>query len=166
MTTQENLLSAFAGESQANRKYLAFAIKAEKEGFPQVAKLFRAIAEAETIHAFAHLKAMDGVGSTLENLRAAIEGEAYEFTVMYPGFLGMAEHEGNKRAIQTMRSAMEVEKVHHHLYGKAMVAVTAEQDLPEGDFYLCPVCGHVEMGQAPDQCPICNLKKDKFIKMS
>ena len=166
MSTQENLQSAFAGESQANRKYLAFAAKAEKEGFAQVAKLFRTVAEAETIHAHAHLRAMDGVGSTVENLQAAIAGEAHEFTVMYPGFVAEAQQEGHKRALQSMQTAMAVEKVHHRLFEQALAAVAAGQDLTGVDIYLCPVCGHVELGQAPEQCPVCNLRKDKFIKMN
>ncbi|MEO5348968.1 MAG: rubrerythrin family protein [Magnetococcus sp. YQC-3] len=164
MSTQENLQHAFAGESQANRKYLAFAAKAEREGFSQVAKLFRAVAEAETIHAHAHLRAMDGVGGTVENLQAAIAGEAYEFTEMYPGFVAEAQQEGNKRASQSMQGAMEVEKVHHALFQQALTAVLAGQDLAGVDIYLCPVCGHVEFGQPPEQCPVCSLKKDKYLK--
>ena len=166
MSTQENLQHAFAGESQANRKYLAFAAKAEKEGFSQVAKLFRAVAEAETIHAHAHLRAMDGVGGTLENLKAAIAGEAHEFSNMYPPFVAEAQQEGNKRAVQSMQSAMEVEKVHHRLFEQALAAVSAGQDLTGVDIYLCPVCGHVEFGQPPEQCPVCNVKKDKYLKMN
>ncbi|MEO5334409.1 MAG: rubrerythrin family protein [Magnetococcus sp. YQC-5] len=167
MSTQENLQHAFAGESQANRKYLAFAAKAEKEGFAQVAKLFRAVAEAETLHAHSHLRAMDGVGNTVENLQAAIAGEAYEFTTMYPGFVAEAQQADQKRAAKSMQEAMEVEKVHHQLFEQALAAVTAGQDLPAGtEIYLCPVCGHVEIGQAPEQCPICRVKKDKFIKVT
>ncbi|MBF0584667.1 MAG: rubrerythrin family protein [Magnetococcales bacterium] len=165
MSTQENLQHAFAGESQANRKYLAFAAKAEKEGFAQVARLFRAVAEAETIHAHAHLRAMDGVGGTVENLQAAIAGEAYEFTTMYPGFVAEAQQDGNKRAAQSMQSAMEVEKIHHRLFEQALAAVANGQDLAGVDIYLCPVCGHVEFGQPPEQCPVCNVKKDKYIKI-
>ena len=166
MSTQENLQHAFSGESQANRKYLAFATKAEKEGLSQVAKLFRAVAEAETIHAHAHLRVMDGVGSTVENLKAAIAGEKHEFTDMYPGFVAEAQQEGNKRAVQSMQSAMEVEKVHHGLFEQALAAVAAGQDLADVDIYLCPVCGHVEFGQPQEQCPVCNLKKDKYLKMN
>ncbi|MBF0399537.1 MAG: rubrerythrin family protein [Magnetococcales bacterium] len=165
MSTQENLQHAFAGESQANRKYLAFAAKAEKEGFAQVARLFRAVAEAETIHAHAHLRAMDGVGGTVENLQAAIAGEAHEFTTMYPGFVAEAQQDGNKRAAQSMQSAMEVEKIHHRLFEQALAAVANGQDLAGVDIYLCPVCGHVEFGQPPEQCPVCNVKKDKYVKM-
>ncbi|MBF0272360.1 MAG: rubrerythrin family protein [Magnetococcales bacterium] len=165
MSTQENLQYAFAGESQANRKYLAFASKAEKEGFAQIAKLFRVVAEAETIHAHAHLRALDGVGSTTENLQAAIAGEAHEFTHMYPGFVAEAKAEGHKRAIKSMEDAMEVEKTHHRLFEQALAAVLAGQDLPSMDIYICPVCGHVEIGQPPEQCPVCNVKKDKFTRM-
>ncbi len=166
MGTQENLQHAFAGESQANRKYLAFATKAERDGFPQVAKLFRAVAEAETIHAHSHLRVMNGIGTTVENLQAAIAGEAHEFTHMYPGFVAEAEQEGNKRAVQSMQGAMEVEKVHHTLFEQALAAVAAGQDLTGVDIYLCPVCGHVEFGQPPEQCPVCNVKKDKYLKVS
>lgn len=166
MSTQENLQHAFAGESQANRKYLAFAAKAEREGFSQVAKLFRAVAEAETIHAHAHLRALDGVGSTVDNLKAAIAGEAHEFTTMYPGFVAEAQKEGDKRAAQSMQTAMDVEKVHHDLFQQALAAVAAGSDLAGVDIYLCPVCGHVEFGQPPIQCPVCNLKQDKYVKMN
>lgn len=167
MSTQENLQHAFAGESQANRKYLAFATKAEKEGFSQVAKLFRAVAEAETLHAHSHLRAMDGVGDTVANLQAAIAGEAYEFTTMYPGFVAEAQNEGNKRAAKSMHDAMEVEKVHHGLFQRALAAVAAGQDLDQGlEIYLCPVCGHVEIGQPPAQCPVCGVKQDKFLKVN
>ncbi|MEO5363452.1 MAG: rubrerythrin family protein [Magnetococcus sp. DMHC-8] len=165
MTTLKNLQDAFAGESQANRKYLAFAARAEKEGFAQVAKLFRAVAEAETIHAHAHLRVMDGVGNTVDNLRAAIAGEAHEFTSMYPGFVAEARQEGNKRAMQSMQSAMDVEKVHHQLFEQALAAVAEGRDLTGLDLYLCPVCGHVEWGQPPEQCPVCNLQQDKYLKM-
>ncbi len=166
MSTQENLQHAFAGESQANRKYLAFAAKAEKEGFSQVAKLFRAVAEAETIHAHSHLRAMDGVSGTVENLQAAIAGEAHEFTTMYPGFVAEAEKEGDKRATKSMQNAMEVEKIHHGLFEQALAAVSAGQDLQGVEIYLCPICGHVEFGQAPDACPVCNVKKEKFLQVS
>ncbi|MBF0186129.1 MAG: rubrerythrin family protein [Magnetococcales bacterium] len=166
MSTQENLQYAFAGESQANRKYLAFASKAEKEGFPQVAKLFRAVAEAETLHAHSHLRVLNGVGSTTENLQAAIAGEAHEFTHMYPGFVAEAEREGNKRAVQSMQTAMEVEKIHHVLFEQALAAVAAGSDLSDVEIYLCPVCGHVEFGQPPELCPVCNVKREKYLKVA
>lgn len=162
MPTIDNLKAAFAGESQANRKYTAFAKKAEAEGLKGVAKLFRAAAEAETIHAHSHLRVMGGIQSTLENLKVAADGEAYEFREMYPPFLDEAEKEGNKAAATTFRYAMKAEEVHHNLYNQALEAVKAGQDLPAQNVYLCTVCGHIEMGEAPDKCHICNAGKDKF----
>ena len=129
MSTQDNLQAAFAGESQANRKYLAFAAKAEAEGHPQIAKLFRAAAAAETVHAHAHLRVMKGVGDTKQNLQAAIEGEGYEFKEMYPGFIKEAEAEGNKAALISFRNANAVEKTHHDLYSKALETLEAGKDL-------------------------------------
>ena len=131
MSTQENLEEAFAGESQANRKYLAFADKAEKDGFPQVARLFRAAAEAETVHAHAHLRVLGGIKDTTDNLQAAIEGEGHEFKNMYPGFLEEAEKEGNKPAARSIKHALAVEKIHHGLYTEALKAVKSGSDLPE-----------------------------------
>jgi rubrerythrin len=165
MKTEKNLQEAFAGESQANRKYLAFAKKADKDGFSQVAKLFRAVAEAETIHAHSHLRALDGVKDTAENLQGAIAGEKHEFTEMYPGFLKDAEAEGNKRAIISIKHAMATEKVHHDLFEQALAAVAAGKDLESLGIFLCPVCGHVELGEAPDRCPVCNVKKEKYLAM-
>lgn len=166
MGTMENLAAAFAGESQANRKYLAYAAKADKDGFPQVAKLFRAAAEAETIHAHAHLRAMGGINSTLENLEDAIAGESHEFTDMYPGFIAEAEKEGNKKAVTTFKFAMPVEEVHHGLYAKALEAVKGGGDLPEASILICPVCGHTIEGSAPEKCPVCNTPGKKYIEIS
>lgn len=162
MPTQENLQAAFAGESQANRKYLAFATKAEAEGYPQIARLFRAVAAAETIHAHAHLRAMKGVGDTKQNLQAAIDGEAYEFQEMYPTFVQEAEAEGNKAALIPFRNAMAVEKTHHGLYTGALESLIAGKDLPEAAIYVCDVCGHTAAGEAPDKCPVCGAPKSKF----
>jgi len=166
MGTMENLAAAFAGESQANRKYLAYAAKAEKDGYPQVAKLFRAAAEAETIHAHAHLRAMGGINSTLENLEDAIAGEAHEFTDMYPGFIAEAEKEGNKKAVTAFKYAMPVEEVHHGLYTKALEAVKGGGDLPEATMLICPVCGHTIEDSAPEKCPVCNTPGTKYIEIS
>ncbi|MDD9303040.1 MAG: rubrerythrin family protein [Desulfobacter sp.] len=166
MGTMENLAAAFAGESQANRKYLAFAAKAEKEGFAQVGKLFRAAAEAETIHAHAHLWAMGGINSTLENLEAAVEGEAHEFKEMYPKFLATAQEEGNKKAVVSFKNAMPVEETHHGLYLKALDAVKAGKDLDESGIHICPVCGHTVDAGVPDTCPVCNVPGKKFIEIS
>ena len=136
MPTRENLQAAFAGESQANRTYLAFAAKAEAEGRPQIAKLFRAAAAAETVHAHAHLRVMGGVKGTAENLQAAVEGEAYEFQKMYPEFLKEAEAEKNQAAVISFRNAMAVEKIHHDLYAEALESFKAGKDLPDSEI-LC-----------------------------
>ena len=162
MNTNDNLKEAFAGESQANRKYLAYGEQATKDGFPQVAKLFRAVAAAETIHAHAHLKALDAVKGTAENLADAMAGEEYEFTEMYPTMLATAKAEGHKKAERSMTHALEVEKVHHGLFQHAIEAVKAGKDLPEATVLVCPVCGHTVIGEAPDECPVCKAKGDKF----
>ena len=166
MSTQDNLKAAFAGESQANRKYLAFAQKAEKEGFPQVAKLFRAAAEAETVHAHSHLRVMGGIKATAENLQAAIEGEGYEFQTMYPDFIKMAETEGNKPAVNTFKNAMAVEKEHHTLYSTALAAIKGGKDVAATKIYVCKVCGHTVCGGPEDKCPICGAKKDQFFEVA
>ncbi len=150
--TMKNLEAAFSGESQANRKYLAFAKKAEEDGFPQVAKLFRAAAEAETIHAHTHLKTMGGIGSTEENLRMAVEGETYEFTSMYPSFIEDAGVEGQKQAERSFRLANEAEKVHAGLFIKAAKEPFMGKEF---DYHLCTVCGHIAEGAAPSVCPLC-----------
>ena len=165
MATKDNLQEAFAGESQANRKYLAFAKKAEKDGYPQVAKLFRAAAEAETIHAHAHFDVLDGVKGTVENLEVAIEGEGFEFQQMYPKFLEEAQQEGNKKAERSFKFALAVEEVHHGLYEKALEAVKAGKDLELKDIWVCPVCGNTVEGEAPDKCPVCNVPGEKFFKV-
>ena len=163
-TTQENLAVAFAGESQANRKYLAFARQAEKEGYAQIAKLFRAAADAETIHAHAHLANMGGVGTTRENLKAAVAGETYEFTEMYPPMVAQAEAEGH-RAKKMLDFANRAEKVHAGLFGQALEAMKAGKDLSQMDVYLCPVCGDLEFG-IPEKCPICGAPGAKFQKIA
>lgn len=164
-TVEEGLKEAFAGESQANRKYLAFAEKAEKDGFPQVAKLFRAAAAAETVHAHNHLRALGGIKSTLENLKAAVEGEHYEFNSMYPEFIKAAQDEGNKVAERTFNFANEVEKMHHKLYEKAVGVVEGGKDLEKQDIHICPVCGATFEGDAPDKCPVCGAAKKIFKKI-
>lgn len=163
-STESNLKEAFAGESQANRKYLAFAKKAEQEGFANVARLFRTAAEAETIHAHGHLAAMGGVKSTAENLKAAVEGETYEFTQMYPPMIQQAEADGHQ-AKRMFNFATKAEAVHAKLYQMALEAVQQGKDLTETSFYLCPVCGHIELGKAPDSCPICSTKGEKFVRI-
>lgn len=163
-TTDDNLKAAFAGESQANRKYLAFAKKAEQDGFPNVARLFRAAAEAETIHAHGHLEALKGVGATSDNLRVAMEGETYEYQQMYPPMLSQAEAEGHA-ARRMFKFAAQAEEVHARLYRSALEAVQSGKDLAETQFYLCPVCGHIEMGKPPAGCPICGTKGEKYIRI-
>jgi len=163
-TTKENLENAFAGESQANQKYRAFAAKAEKEGFVNIAKLFRTTAEAEKIHAEGHLKALDKVNSTLENLKEAIAGETYEFEKMYPPMLEQAEAE-NHKAKKMFKWAVEAEAIHAKLYSLALKAAEEGKDLEVSNFYLCPVCGHIEFGEAPDKCPICGVPGDKYVEV-
>jgi len=164
--TSDNLKAAFAGESQANRKYLAFAKKADEEGFPQIAKLFRAAAEAETIHAHTHLRVLDGVKSTAENIAAAVTGETFEFTDMYPQFIEEAKAEDNKAALISFNYANKVEQVHADLYKKAAASISNKQDLPKADIYVCPVCGNTFVGEVPDKCPVCGVVKEKFLKIA
>jgi rubrerythrin len=160
--TEKNLEEAFAGESQANRKYLAFAKKAEQEGYKQVAKLFRAAAEAETIHAHNHLRILGGIKSTKENLESAINGETYEFEKMYPQMIEDAKNEGNKSALQSFQYANEVEKIHADFYKKALENLGKN---PEVDYYVCQVCGNTVEGEPPDKCPICGALKKMFKKI-
>jgi rubrerythrin len=162
-TTQENLAEAFAGESQANRKYLAFAKQADKEGHPQVAKLFRAVAEAETVHAHSHLRIMGGIGSTAENLKAALEGEIHEFKEMYPEMIETARKEGNAQAERTFKFANDVEKVHAELYQKALDALRSGQT--GENYHVCSVCGYTVEGTPPEKCPVCNAKQQVFFKV-
>jgi rubrerythrin len=163
--TQEDLQAAFAGESQANRKYLAYARKADQEGHPQIARLFRAAAAAETVHATNHFKAMDGVKTTAENLQAAIGGEHYEVESMYPPMLENARAEGNKRAALSFSYALDVEKVHEELYRKAADLLSQGKDAPETTYYVCPVCGYTHEGPIEGRCPICNTLAEKFEKI-
>ncbi len=165
MATNDNLQAAFAGESQANRKYLAFAKKADEDGFPQVAKLFRAAAEAETVHAHAHLLAMGGIRPTVENLQAAIDGEGHEFREMYPQFLKESDDEGMKPASYSFKNALAVEEIHHGLYTSAIEAVKSGTDLAATQLYVCPVCGNTVEGSVPDTCPICGVPGDRFFEV-
>lgn len=162
MSTSENLKAAFAGESQANRMYLAFAKKAEKDGFAQVAKLFRAAAAAETVHAHAHFRVMGGLKGTEENLQTAIKGEGYEFKEMYPKFLSEAQAEQNKPAVVSFKYALAVEEIHHGLYSKALEAVKSGSDLPKARIFVCSVCGNTVEGSAPDKCPVCGSSRERF----
>lgn len=161
-STQDNLKEAFAGESQANQKYRSFAEKAEQEGYSNIARLFRTAAEAERIHAAGHLRALEGVGTTADNLQAAINGETYEFTEMYPPMLEQAEADNHKAKFM-FNLAVKAEAVHAKIYKMALEAVRQGKDLTESKFYLCPVCGHIEAGDPPDTCPICNTKGERFV---
>ncbi len=161
-SSNDNLKAAFAGESQANRRYLAFAKKADEDGFPKVAALFRAAAAAETVHAHAHLRVLGEVKSTADNLKTAQGGEFYEFTQMYPGFIEIAKQEGNRQAERSFDYANQVEKVHHELYSRALEAVQSGKDIQEGPWYICQVCGYTVAGEAPDKCPVCDAPKQSF----
>jgi rubrerythrin len=162
MSTQENLAGAFAGESQANRKYLAFAKQADLDGYPQVGKLFRAAAAAETVHAHAHLRAMGGVKKTAENLQEAIAGEGFEFQKMYPPFLAEAQQDGNKMAEVSFRNALAVEEIHFDLYKMAADAVTSGGDLASRAIYVCEICGNTVYDAAPEKCPVCGVPQSRF----
>jgi rubrerythrin len=161
--TIENLKAAFAGESQANRKYLAFAKKADEDGYPQVAKLFRAVAEAETIHAHNHLRAIGEVKTTAENLQAAMGGENYEVNSMYPPMLAEADTVGNKPASRSFKYALEVEKVHAILYRQ--ILENLGKDSSTFDYYICPVCGFTHEGPMAENCPVCGTLAKRFIQM-
>lgn len=160
--SEQNLKDAFAGESQANRKYLAFAKQADKEGYKQAARLFRAAAEAETVHAHSHLNALSGVKSTAENLKAAIEGETHEFKSMYPGMIEAAKAEGNKAAERSFNFANEVEKIHAALYQNALDNLS---NLKEAEIYVCSICGYTCETAPPESCPVCKAKSKAFFKV-
>ena len=161
--SEENLKEAFAGESQANRKYLAFAVKADQEGFPQAARLFRAAAEAETVHAHAHLRALKGIKSTKENLQEAVAGETHEFKSMYPAMIETAKAEGNKEAERTFQFANEVEKIHAGLYQQMLNNMEGAKE--SYGYYVCPVCGFTAEKEAPETCPVCGAKGKMFKKV-
>ena len=161
--TEEFLKAAFAGESQAHMKYLAFAEKAEKEGRPRIANLFRAIAYAELVHATNHLEALGGIGSTGENLVAAKDGEDFEVDEMYPAYLANAELQGEKKAARSMQFALEAERIHSELYAAAKAAVDAGEDIAEAKVWVCPVCGWTVTGDdPPERCPVCNALRKVF----
>ena len=162
--TKENLKTAFAGESQANRRYLAFSKKAEKEGFIQVAKLFKAAAEAETVHALNHLRITGEIQATLDNLDTAVSGETHEFKKMYPEFIETAKQEANKQAEWSFKVANKVEQVHAKLYLKAIDALKNKKALENEDYYVCGICGNTVEGIPPTKCPICGAPKEKFFK--
>jgi rubrerythrin len=161
----KKLKEAFAGESQANRRYLAFAKKADDEGLTQVAKLFRAAAEAETVHAHNHLRIAGEIGMTVSNLDEAISGETHEFTHMYPEFLEIARREGNKQAEWSFNVANQVEKIHAGLFKKTQDTLRDNMELPNVDYYVCKVCGNTVEGAALETCPICSAPKAQFLKV-
>jgi len=162
--TEEFLQSAFAGESMAHMKYMIFAEIAEKEGFPNVARLFRAIAYAELVHAKNHLTNLGKVKDTVSNLQTAYEGESFEVEEMYPAYKAVAELQEEKQALRGINYALEAEKIHRAMYSEAKEAVSKKEDIKIGDIYICPVCGYTVEGEAPDRCPICNVPKEKFVK--
>ncbi|MBU2559426.1 rubrerythrin family protein [archaeon] len=163
--TKTNLEEAFAGESQANRKYLAFAKKAEKEGLSNIARLFRAAADSETMHAMKHLQVMRGIKDTEGNLREAIEGETYELTSMYPQMIDEAEAEGETAAKMSFEHANAAEKVHAKLFEEALSAVESGGDIQATDYYVCQICGFAMEGEAPNKCPVCGATSDHFKKI-
>lgn len=162
MSTEDNLKTAFAGESQANRKYLAFSKKAEQDNLPNIALMFKVIAEAETVHALNHFRVMDLVKSTKENLTAAKAGEQYEIDKMYPPMVDLAKKEANKAAATTFTYALETEKVHQKMYDSAIKAASAGKDIEKKKYWVCPVCGYTGEGEPPESCPICKTKKKMF----
>lgn len=159
--THDDLMAAFAGESQASRKYYNFAEVAEKEGHASAARLFRAAAQAETIHASSELKHAGGIGDTAANIKAAIEGETYEFTHMYPDFMKDADADGDKTAHGIFDRACKAEEIHAKLYKDALDSLSKKEDV---HYFLCPTCGFIEKGSAPDKCPICGVQGSNFIK--
>jgi rubrerythrin len=164
--TKDNLENAFAGESQANRRYTAFAKKADEEGNSQIAKLFRAVAEAETVHALNHLKILGEPKSTMTNLETAISGETFEFKSMYPEYLKTAKEEKDREAMWSFDVANKVEQIHANLYGKALEALKSGKELAGTDYYICSVCGNTVENAAPERCPICGAPRDKFFKVT
>jgi len=162
-TTEKNLKDSFAGESQAHMKYLAFAAQAEKDGFANVARLFRAVSFAEQVHATGHLRTFGGIGSTKDNLAAAVGGETHEVNEMYPDYIAIAKSDGEKSAERSMDWAFEAEKVHQKMYADAKAAVEKSKDLRIGNIAICGVCGWTVAGEPPDKCPICGAAREKFV---
>ncbi len=162
--TEKNLRDAFAGESQAHMKYLAFSKKANDEGKPNISRLFKAIAFAEQVHATNHLKALGDLGDTGENLQSAINGENFEVEEMYPAYDAVAKLQTEKEAIRSIHYAIEAEKIHSAMYTEAKESVKLGKDIEIGDVFICPVCGFTVSGEVPDSCPVCGASKDKFAK--
>lgn len=162
--TKANLEAAFAGESQASMKYKAFADQAQEQGLPEVARLFRAISFAEQVHALNHLRQLQGIGTTVENLSTAIDGESYENTEMYPSFNAVAKAQGEKGAMLSIHYALEAEKIHEKMYGDTKKQVEAGQDRDAFPVYICPVCGFTVIGDPPDKCPVSQTPKEQFVQ--
>jgi rubrerythrin len=160
--TKENLKTAFAGESQANIKYLAFSAQAAKAGKANIARLFQAIAYAEQVHALNHLKELGGIGDTVANLESAIDGENFEVDEMYAAYLEVAELQNERGAQRSMRYAAEAEKIHADMYGEAKAAAEAGGDMEIGEVHVCPVCGFTHIGEPPERCPVCNTRSNRF----
>lgn len=162
--SKQFLENAFAGESQAHMRYLIFAEIAEKEGKPKIAKLFRAIAFAEFVHAKNHYGALGGIGNTVENLQKAIDGEKYEVEEMYPVYNATAKMQNEIEAEKTTYYALSAEKIHAELYSEAKKLAESGKDLDIESIYICPVCGHTAVNEAPDYCPVCGTKKESYVK--
>lgn len=162
--TSENLKAAFAGESQAHMRYLIFSEKAEREGYPNIARLFKAISFAEQVHATNHYRELGGINASPQNLRIAIDGETWEVEEMYPAYLAVAQLQQEKGAQRSMGYALEAEKIHAAIYTEAQKATEMGQDLKIGPVYICSVCGHTVEGEAPERCPVCNAKREKYVK--
>lgn len=162
--TEENLKAAFAGESQAHMRYLIFSEKAEREGYPNVARLFKAIAFAEQVHATNHYRELGGINASPQNLQVAIDGETWEVEEMYPAYLAVAQLQEEKGAQRSMGYALEAEKIHAAMYKGAKKAAEAGKDLEIGALYICSVCGHTVEGEPPERCPVCNAKREKYVK--
>jgi rubrerythrin len=160
--TESNLQAAFAGESQAHMRYLIFSDQAQKDGHANVARLFKAIAFAEQVHATNHLKTLDGIDTTVGNLQTAINGETYEVEEMYPAFRAVAELQGEKGAVRSTGWALEAEKVHAELYRQAQTAVKGGDDVAVGEVHVCELCGWTGTGEKPDRCPLCGAKADRI----
>jgi rubrerythrin len=162
MKTGENLKDAFAGESEANRKYEEFSKKAESEGYKNIARLFKAASFSESIHARNHLRVMGGVNNTLQNLIEARNGENYEVTSMYPQFIEKAKEEDNEEAERTFTWAIEAEKVHEKFYQEALDRISEGKDLDETSLFVCGGCGFTVDKEAPERCPVCGAPKKMF----
>lgn len=160
--TKANLEAAFAGESQAHMKYLIYADQAEKDGFPNVARVFRANAYAEQVHATGHFKVLKKLGDTTANLQDGINGENFEVEEMYPAYMAVAELQDERGAVRSTKWAREAEKVHAEMYADAKKSVESLSDSDVQKVYVCSVCGWTGVGEHPDNCPLCNAKKEFF----